>query len=207
MNGNRKPLHEALAAAKLVEGSGGGSGTNNYNDLTNKPQINGNTLTGNRTSADLGLQSALTFDAVPTDGSTNPVESNGVYDALAEKMPASTKYGASITTTIDALTYVLTTTLKDQNGNTLGTAQTVDLPLETMVVGASFDSTTQSIILTLQSGQTVSFSVAALVAGLLEDKTSYTHFGNGLRLYVSSTEPMDSDIPDGSVWIGGTVST
>ncbi len=30
-------------------------------------------------------QDILTFDTVPTDGSTNPVESNGVYDALALK--------------------------------------------------------------------------------------------------------------------------
>ena len=32
-----------------------------------------------------GKQDTLTFDSVPTDGSTNPVESNGVYDALATK--------------------------------------------------------------------------------------------------------------------------
>lgn len=33
-------------------------------------------------------QDILTFDSVPTDGSTNPVESNGVYDALATKQNA-----------------------------------------------------------------------------------------------------------------------
>ena len=32
-----------------------------------------------------GKQDSLTFDSVPTDGSTNPVESNGIYDALATK--------------------------------------------------------------------------------------------------------------------------
>lgn len=32
-----------------------------------------------------GKQDTLTFDSVPTDGSTNPVESNGIYDALAGK--------------------------------------------------------------------------------------------------------------------------
>ena len=37
-------------------GSGGSSsGTTNYNDLTNKPSINGITLTGNKTSVDLGI--------------------------------------------------------------------------------------------------------------------------------------------------------
>lgn len=34
---------------------GGGSGTSNYNDLSNKPSINGVTLTGNKTSADLNI--------------------------------------------------------------------------------------------------------------------------------------------------------
>lgn len=40
-------------------GSGGGSGgTSNYNDLSNKPQINGNVLSGNKTATALGLASA-----------------------------------------------------------------------------------------------------------------------------------------------------
>lgn len=34
-------------------------------------------------------QNTLTFDTTPTDGSTNPVESNGVFDALALKLTAS----------------------------------------------------------------------------------------------------------------------
>lgn len=45
-----------------------------------------------------GKQDTLTFDSVPTDGSTNPVESNGVYDALATKQDAS---GNSALTTTD----------------------------------------------------------------------------------------------------------
>ena len=45
-----------------------------------------------------GKQNTLTFDSVPTDGSTNPVESNGVYDALATKQDAS---GNSTLTTTD----------------------------------------------------------------------------------------------------------
>lgn len=42
-------------------GTGGGSGgTTNYNDLTNKPSINGVPLEGNKTSADLKIQSQTT---------------------------------------------------------------------------------------------------------------------------------------------------
>lgn len=40
-------------------GGGGGGGTSNYNDLSNKPSINGVTLTGNKSSADLGITASL----------------------------------------------------------------------------------------------------------------------------------------------------
>lgn len=74
-----------LAILKKMVGGGGGSGTDNYNDLSNLPQINGETLAGNKTGENLGLQDALTFDSAPTEDSTNPVESGGVYNALAGK--------------------------------------------------------------------------------------------------------------------------
>lgn len=46
---------------RALKNSGGGSGgTTNYNDLTNKPTINGVTLEGNKTSADLNIQSQTT---------------------------------------------------------------------------------------------------------------------------------------------------
>lgn len=40
---------------KKHSGGGGGGGTSNYNDLSNKPSINGVTLSGNKTSADLNI--------------------------------------------------------------------------------------------------------------------------------------------------------
>jgi hypothetical protein len=50
-----------------------------YDLLTNRPQINGHILTGNQTGTDLGLQNTLTFDNTPTQNSTNPVTSGGVW--------------------------------------------------------------------------------------------------------------------------------
>lgn len=47
--------------------TGGGGGTSNYNDLTNKPQIAGTTLTGNTSLATLGLTSSV---ETQSDGST-----------------------------------------------------------------------------------------------------------------------------------------
>ena len=108
--------HEALFAAKLVGSSGGGGGgTSDYTDLTNKPQINGVTLNGNKTSADLDISepwvgtaaeyaaAAATIpagtpviitddtdiDPAPTQGSSNPVTSDGVYTALSGKADSS----------------------------------------------------------------------------------------------------------------------
>lgn len=43
----------------LEEDISGGTGTNNYNDLMNKPQINNVVLTDNKTSKDLGLQDEM----------------------------------------------------------------------------------------------------------------------------------------------------
>ena len=77
-----------LANQYTDEHGGGGGGTTNYNSLSNRPQINGTTLSGNKTGHQLGLQSELTFDNVPTQSSNNPVKSGGIYSALAEKVTA-----------------------------------------------------------------------------------------------------------------------
>lgn len=45
-----------LALKDAIEsGGGGGGGTTNYNSLTNKPKINSTTLSGDKSSSDLGL--------------------------------------------------------------------------------------------------------------------------------------------------------
>lgn len=85
-------------------------------------------------------------------------------------LPSSTKYGASIAVSVDS-DYKVTTTLKDQDGNVLGTAQVIDLPIESVVVGGSYDAATKKVILTLENGNTVDFSVADLVAGLQSEIT------------------------------------
>ncbi len=70
---------------KISQGGGsGGGGTEDYADLDNKPQINGVTLTGNKTLSQLGIQSELAFDNAPTQNSPNPVKSGGVFGALAD---------------------------------------------------------------------------------------------------------------------------
>lgn len=94
----------------LMGGSGGSGGTTDYEASINKPQINGITLVGDKTLSDLGIEwlwrgtraqyeaAAATIppntfvditdepdmDTVPTQGSLNPVTSNGLYTELSK---------------------------------------------------------------------------------------------------------------------------
>lgn len=77
-------------------------------------------------------------------------------------------YAKSLVVTIDSSTYIMTLTLKDADDNVLST-QTIDLPLETMVVGGSYDDATKSLILTLKNGQIITIPVSDLVAGLVSE--------------------------------------
>lgn len=91
--------------------------------------------------------------------------------------------GNSIELSIDSSTYVMLLKLKDSSGATISSG-TIDLPLETMVVGAEYDSDTKEIVLTLKSGSTIRFSVADLVEGLVsEDSLEET-----LQDYVKNTD-------------------
>ena len=55
---------------KLSEGGSGGGGTSNYNQLTNKPQINSVELSGNKTASQLGLMASDGVVANPTGQTT-----------------------------------------------------------------------------------------------------------------------------------------
>ena len=53
-------LADIADKVKEINESGGGSGgTTNYNALSNKPQINGVTVSGSRSSADYGIPSRV----------------------------------------------------------------------------------------------------------------------------------------------------
>lgn len=99
-------------------------------------------------------------------------------------LPNTTKYAASLSLSINQTTYVVTAQLKDQDGNNLGTAGTIDLPLESVVVSGEYDSVNKKIVLTLQDGSTIDIPVADLVAGLQSE--------------ITSTNKLDADLVDDS---------
>ncbi len=103
-------------------------------------------------------------DITPVGGTVDIIVPTTAEDV--EALPDTTKYAASLSLTINSSTFVMTVQLKDQDNNDLGTAQTIDLPLESVVVGGSYDDATKKVVLALQNGNIVEFSVADLVAGL-----------------------------------------
>lgn len=95
-------------------------------------------------------------------------------------LPTTTNYGASLDLSIDSSTYIVTAQLKDQNGNNLGVAKTIDLPLESVVVNGSYDSITKEVVLTLDNGSEIKFSVADLVSGLQTEITTTNKLASDL---------------------------
>ncbi len=92
-----------------------------------------------------------------------------IEDYLANKMPVEyalvTAAGYSLTLNIDE-NYLMTVSLLDKNGNTLST-KTVDFPIESMVVNASYADGT--LTLTLQNGNVLKVDISAIVSGLVND--------------------------------------
>lgn len=105
-----------------------------------------------------------------------------------------TNTGSIIELSINSSTYVVTLNLKNSAGTVISTGN-IDLPLESVVVNGSYNNTTKKVILTLQSGSTIEFSVADLVAGLQSEITSTNKLNsdlvddeNSTNKFVSSQE-------------------
>ena len=116
-----------------------------------------------------GKSSDLTNDAGFIDKSVNDL----TYYTLA------TDTGSTIDLSINSSTYVVTLALKNAAGTTIS-SDTIDLPLESVVVSGSYDSTNKKVVLTLQNGSTIEFSVADLVAGLQSEITSNNKLSSDL---------------------------
>ena len=156
----------------------------NYNNILNKPQINNVTLSGNKTLANLGIQPAGNY-AQSSDIPTNTSDLNNDSGFITNAVNTLTNYtlktntGSLIDLEINSNTYVITLSLKNQDGTIIST-DTIDLPLESVVVGGSYDSTNQKIILTLENGNTVDILVGDLVAGLQTEITSQNKLASDL---------------------------
>ena len=152
-------------------------GSINYNDLENKPKINNVELVGNKSLNDLGIQ--------PVGNYALESEIPDVSNFITKDVNNLTNYtlktntGSLIDLEINDTTYVVTLKLKNQDGTIIST-DTIDLPLESVVVSGRYDNTTKKVILTLENGSEVDFSVADLVAGLQTEITSSNKLASDL---------------------------
>lgn len=146
--------------ANLIDGLSNVATSGSYEDLVDKPSIPTKT-------------SDLTNDSDFQTGTQ-------VSTAL---LPYSliTETGASLTMTVDS-NYDLVVSLLDKDGNVLST-QDVDLPVESMIVNASYANGV--LTLTLQNGQTLNVDISDIVSGLVPETRTVN--GHALSQDISLT--------------------
>ena len=103
---------EILLGLIKANSGGGGGGTTDYDDLSNKPQIGGVTLSGNKSASDLGLATTTDLEGKQdalTAGANINMTSNVVKAGVVEVVePDMTVYGNS--TESGSKTYTIETT-------------------------------------------------------------------------------------------------
>ena len=83
-----------IVIAKQLAGGGGGSGTDNYNDLSNLPKINDTTLSGNKSSSALGLQSEINSDSKLASDLVDDTNQDNKFVTSTEKNTWNAKQNA-----------------------------------------------------------------------------------------------------------------
>lgn len=101
-----------------------------------------------------------------------------------------TETGSKLAITIDNSTYQMYITLKDKNDNVINTSNTIDLPIEQLVMNVTYDNTNKAIVITLQNGNVTSVPVGALINGLV----SNTDYAGENTLGVVQTQPTNYGI-------------
>lgn len=97
---NMNDLEERIYQATR-NGGGGGGGTTDYDDLDNKPSINGVTLSGDKTTSDLGLK----FSDLEGVELHNVQDGDVLtYDAALNKWVNKTPTGGGLNTNVFTIT-------------------------------------------------------------------------------------------------------
>lgn len=106
--------------------------------------------------------------------------------------------------TMDPLTYVITAYLVDGNGTRIGTERTIDIPLESTIVGASYDNVTKDLTFTLTSGSTLTVPLGDIIYGLQPLIDSTNKLSADLVDDSTSTNKLAHVDNEGGLWIGAT---
>lgn len=164
-----------------------------YNLTIHKPSINGNKLQGDKSSSDLGLadknhthKKAEITDFAHTHKKADITDFAHTHDdryylksatdsAIDKKATELgtliTASGHTIDLVMDSATYELKALLYDGSGKVISTSTVIDLPLETLVLDVSYNSSKKAIIIKLENGTTKEVPVGDLVSGLVSDAT------------------------------------
>ena len=103
-----------------------------------------------------------------------------------------TETGTDIELSLNTNNYTMTLNLKNAAGTVVST-DTIDFPIESMVVNATYASGT--LTLTLQNGNTLDVDISAIISGLVPD----TRTVNGKQLNANVTLTQD-DVSDGTTY-------
>lgn len=82
LTSNKPPHTDWELIVNLNNTGGGGTGTTNYQDLTNKPEINSISLVDNKTGEELGLLDLTKIENSLTGTQGNVPDSKATYDAI-----------------------------------------------------------------------------------------------------------------------------
>ena len=189
-----------MATAELVssiELYAGGSGTNNYNDLTNKPQINDIELVGNKSLSDLGIQATIS--------DIDTIRSGATAGATAVQPAALADY-QPIITDLDTIRSGAAAGATAVQPAALAGYQTIIDSSHKLDADLVDDTTATHKFATaaqLSQIETNKNNISLQQDTVAQGGNGYAII-NGIRLYVSSTTPTGS-IPQGSTWINGNI--
>lgn len=114
-----------------------------------------------------------------SDISKNKADIKDINDNLIN-YSLITETGSKIELNINSSDFKMTAILKNKNGDIVDTSNEIDLPLETMVIGASYDSDKKELVITLQNGTETRVPISSLIDGLVNEET--------LNEYVKNTD-------------------
>lgn len=77
--------------------------------------------------------------------------------------------GNKIQLLMDTSTYKIKAILKDKNNNTIDTSNEIDLPMESVVLSVTYNSTDKELVITLQNGSVTRVPLSSLISGLVNE--------------------------------------
>lgn len=96
---------------------------------------------------------------------------------------------SNLTLTVNPLTYILTATLLNKDEEEIA-SQSIDLPLEEMIISIDYDSETKEIIFELKSGEFRRVPIGDIISGLVDLDT----FNNAIADLEDAINELQTDI-------------